>query len=90
MASRPEPGSPQLFSRVNTLLDAKGSHSDLGVVLKVSLLKDLAKSWSWSTSMEDNDGVSLVSALPSMLLGSLGGWTSFRDACLKLPPPGAK
>lgn len=81
MASRPEPESPWLFLMVNTQLGAKGPHSDVDIVLKMSLLKDPAKSWSWATSMKENDGVSLVSALPSMLLGSLGRWTSFRGAC---------
>lgn len=72
MASRPELESPQLFSRVTTLLGAKGFHSDLDIVLKVSLLKDPAKSWSWSNGLEDNDGISLVSVVPSMLLGFPG------------------
>lgn len=80
-ASRPEPESPWLFLRVNTLLGNKGSHSDMDIVLKVSLLKEPAKSQAWSTRMEDNDGVSLVSTILSMLLGSLGWLTSFRDAC---------
>lgn len=64
---------PWLFARVNTLLVSQRSHSDMDTVLEMSSVK----SWSWSTRMEDDDdGISLASELPSMLLGSLGRWTS--------------
>lgn len=46
VASRPGPEPPWLFVRVNSLLGGKGSHSDVDVVLEVSLVKDPAKPWS--------------------------------------------
>lgn len=68
VTSRPGPEPPWLFVRVNSLLGGKGSHSDMDVVLEVSLVKDPAKPW-----MEDDDGVSLASTLSSMLVGSVPG-----------------
>lgn len=42
----PGPEPLWLFLRVNSLLGGKGSHSDMDVVLEVSLVKDPAKPWS--------------------------------------------
>jgi hypothetical protein len=90
-ASRPEPESLQLFSRVNALLEAKGSHSDMDIALKIAFTEGPSKILGlvhpgWKIMMVSHWSLQYHPCYR----GSLGRWTSFRECLPSRAPPGAK